>query len=297
MKCPTMKTTILGFGLTLLLAGCGSGETNLAVSPAAAQAGSGVGQLEGIWSGEIDATNSVALTIHQEDGELWGDGIVFQNDNPLPVQLQGSVDGDSFELTLYPEAPEATEDLLLQGQLKGANAECYLGSEDEYDDRPLTLQRASDVQARLDDNTAAGLPQRLVVDLTHPNGNVQAVLTLEEVYWNGSTVFEGHWASNQPLGPLYLGDPQVQGGLVTGGGVVGKPDWCQFYLWSDPNRLSAEVAKLIFRRPQGVGSRFIVPLDQNSWMVRDQSERPLGSHPTAKRQYVGGSVSPVVSNP
>jgi hypothetical protein len=292
-----MRIRIIGLGLAaLLLAGCGDASLSDVLQPAAAQTQptAEARQLEGTWSGEIDSTNSVSLDIVQDGNKLSGDGIVFENDNPLPVELQGSIDGNSFEISLYPEAPAATEDLLLQGQLTGPTAaQCFLGSQDEFDDRRLTLQRAS-VQARLDDDSSAGLPQRLTVDFSHPDGPVHAVLTLEDDYFNGSQrVFEGHWESVQPLGPKYFGDPPVQSGFLSGGGIAGKPGWCEFVLWGLADRPAAEVAKFIFRRPQGAGPQFSVPLDSNSWVfrgpiVRDGSE----AHQTQKRQYGVGGLSP-----
>ena len=308
MKVAVMKFKIIGFGLALFLVGCDTDDLSLSVSPAIAQSQPGpqVGNFEGRWSGQIDLGNSVALDIIQEGTELRGDGIVFENDNPFPVQVQGDVSNDSFQLNLYPEDPEATEDFLLQGRLTGNTAECYLGTNDEYDDRSLTMERIGAgageveidaVQGRLDDDTSTGLPQRLIVDMSNPDTRLQVTLTLEKIYIYGTVIFRGTWRSNQPLGPTHLGDAQVREGLVSGGGIPGKPDWCEFNLYAHPTREFQDVAKFIFRRPQGIGSRFITPLDLNSWALLTESGRPSGSQALAKRQFFGGSVSPVISNP
>lgn len=291
-----LMTGFVGLGLVMYLAGCDSADTPLGVTPAFAQTQveEVSNQLAGTWNGKLDPTSSVTLNIKQDGKELWGDGIVFENDNPLPVELQGTVKGNSFEISLYPEAAGAAEAQLLQGQVTGTTARCFLGSQDKFDDRELTLDRDTGVQGRLDNNSADGLPQKLVVDLSHPDGNLQVILNLEDVYFNGArNVFEGNWTSVQPLGPRYIGDQQVLSGYLSGGSIVGHAGWCEFDLWDRPSKPISEVSRLIFRRPEGVGSRFTVPVDPDSWVIRGKGgTRPIGSHPVQKRQNVGGSVSP-----
>lgn len=295
-KSSTLKLHILGLSMVMLLAGCSSSDSALVTTPAFAQdqIQEVTNQLAGSWSGTFDASNRITLDIRQDGNELWGDGVIFKHDDPLPVELQGTIKGNSFEISLYSETGAATASKLLQGQITGETAQCFLGSQDQFDDKELTLERDASMLGRLNDNSAAGLPQKLVVDLSHPDGNLQVILTLEDVYFNGTrNIFEGHWESVQPLGPHYIGDPSVQRGLLTGGAIVGKAGWCEFDLWSHPTKPNSEVGRLFFRRPEGSGSRFTVPVDPDSWVLRGQGgARPIGSHPTTKRQNVGGSVSP-----
>lgn len=288
-----MKTRFVGLGLaTLLLAGCGAGDACLLLPPAVAQTQPPQApSLEGDWIGQVDPDTRLSLTIEQDGSNLHGSGYLFKNDDPVPVTLAGSMEDNNYLIDLHSENPDITQDLLLQGQLIGPHAVGFLGSESQLDDRPLTLSKDEAIQGRLHDNSPAGLPQTFTVDLSHPSGNVRAFLTLEDTFHDGKGLaFEGRWISEQPIGPKYMADQPVQSGFLQGQSISGDTNWCKFELFDHPSMPSSDVATLVFRRPQGVGSRFTVPLDADSTFIY-RAEGGSGGR-TTKRHYCGGSVSP-----
>lgn len=86
-------------------------------------------------------------------------------------------------------------------------------------------------------------------------------MTLEDTYFDGAVnVFEGHWISEQPIGPKYIGEKPVTSGYLSSGGISRRP---------------LELATLFFTRPEGVGSRFTVPLDRESFVFRGEGSVSL----------------------
>jgi len=275
--------TVCFVAAVMLLSGCGSSASNSVSGPflpavAQVQPTPVAGPLAGDWSGSLDDGDTVSVNIVQNGPELTGDGYYFDDDNPTPVILQGSVEGNSFEVSLFPEAPGASHDLILQGELAldGSTAECFLGLDGEAEDRAFTMTRDRALPQRLHDDSRIGLPEGFEVDFVpvpavpNPpasNSRVQLGFTLE-LFEKASSVgqFYGHWHSThgQALGPKYLREDPVTRGFVSGGGIYGRPEWCEFQLWGFPDRPVHEVGKIIFRRPQAPGGSGI-GLDGDSY--------------------------------
>ncbi len=277
---------------TVFLAGCGSsstpGETGL-FQPAAAQTQPAASQFAGSWSGD-----NVSLTLAQNGDRLTGEGIVFENDDPVPVSALGSIKDKSFELELSPESPDASRDYLLQGELNGSGAQCLLGTDGADDERSLNLTR-DQASLRLNDDSAVGLPQRLTAHLNTRNGTVVVEITLDDFEAIGSgRTFYGTWRSDNggQLGPKYYGNDPVTSGYVSGGGIPSNRRFCQFVLYAHPDRPLEDVAKLIFPRPgPNSGEIFKEPLDLSSWCYRPITTKVDGRK-TQDRQYIFGHVVP-----
>jgi len=297
-----MKVVIMGLTLGAALVGCGSSSESVAVQgpfqPAVAQIQpvAGASQFAGNWSGALDKTDSVSLHIIQDGNELSGDGIFFDDDNPVTVTVEGSVSGNSFELGLYPEAPGATLDLLVQGELNGSQAECYLSSEGQDDFRPLTLQRPEGTSLRLSDGTGGALPETFVATFqASPDLPAGAVvrLTLDDTEEGVPRPFFGHWETpgGQTLGPFYLKGVPVSRGYLNAAAVPDRPGWFHFLLFSDPDTPGGCLGKLLVRllggnRPGVIAPSSFLNIGKDLNLLR-------GGYEARRTIFYGGSITPL----
>lgn len=214
--------------LALLLAGCGSSESNF--QPAQAQATSLTSpSIAGNWGGYFDGTqrSGIELELTQSGTSLEGHGAVFRDDNPQPVFVVGLIAADgSFQLDLFPVDVAAAQSMQLVGRLTGTQATASFSTDD--DPNPTAVSLAQD--------QAAVTPLAAAYDI-----RLKANATGQEYR---ITVTGDQWTSDGSFGTTAA---QTNAGTVTGGSIPFFPGWAQLDLHPAQAQTFNNVAHLLFR--------------------------------------------------